>query len=261
MASRTVGSRTWKRGSNEPTPIRSSSAAGKLQPYSGRHVRAVDPDLHVVARAVRVDLEPAARSASGGWIVLPGAEHPPPPERVDDVAGAECHPGPSATVWTAASPSSPPGRIRASGPLRRQPNSPGNPRRRIPFDLRGLERERSLFGQQPRTASGSRTSRTSMEAGTGHSRTGCGSRVRRRSAGTHRSGPSPRATRSASRTPRSAARRSRSGRSASPTPLPASSRATARPAKLAPQISTSHSRSSRVRATPRLVALRGTASG
>ena len=32
VARRSVGSRTWKRGSNEPTPIRTSSPAGKLQP-------------------------------------------------------------------------------------------------------------------------------------------------------------------------------------------------------------------------------------
>ena len=31
-ASATVLSFTWKRGSNEPTPMRSSSRAGKLQP-------------------------------------------------------------------------------------------------------------------------------------------------------------------------------------------------------------------------------------
>src|SRR6202012_6149215 len=42
-------------------------------------------------------------------------------------------------------------------------------------------------------------------------------------------------------------------------PVAASSRATARPAKLAPQIRTSQSRSSGVRSAPRLVALTGIA--
>src|ERR1700694_2997411 len=40
-------------------------------------------------------------------------------------------------------------------------------------------------------------------------------------------------------------------------PVPASSRATARPAKLAPQISTAQSRASAVRSAPRFVARRG----
>ena len=145
-ASRTVGSRTWKRGSNEPTPIRSSPSAGKLQPYPAGHVAAVDPHLQIVAGAERVHLEPAREQRVGRLDVGPGPEHAAPAERVDDQRRADL-----AAVGVHV-----------------------DARRRGRLDLRGLELERRPARPAARTASGSRRSRTSTAGRSGRSRAGCG---------------------------------------------------------------------------------------
>ena len=85
-------------------------------------------------------------------------------------------------------------------------------------------------------------------------RAACGPPAGRTSGGASPSGRAPAATRWGSRRPTSGARRSRSGRAPiTRAPVPASSRATASPAKLAPQIRTSTSPDSGVRSEPRLV--------
>ena len=67
-ASSTVVSLTWKRGSNEPTPMRSSSPRGEAPAVAGRHVAAVDPDLQLVAGAPSgCTSRPRESGASGGW--------------------------------------------------------------------------------------------------------------------------------------------------------------------------------------------------
>ncbi len=58
--------------------------AGRERPaVSGRDVAAVDPDLEVVAAALRMDLE-AARKGRVRWLVPVGGEDSLPAERVDD---------------------------------------------------------------------------------------------------------------------------------------------------------------------------------
>ena len=83
-ASSSVVSRTWKRGSKEPTPIRSSSRGGEGPAVAGGDVAAVDPDLEVLAAAAGVDLEPARERRVGRLVAVAGGEHPAPAERVDD---------------------------------------------------------------------------------------------------------------------------------------------------------------------------------
>ena len=80
---------TWKRGSKEPIPIRSSSLGREGPAVAGGHVAAVDPDLHLLAGAAGVDLEPAGERRVGRLVAVAVGEDAPPPERVDDEAGGE----------------------------------------------------------------------------------------------------------------------------------------------------------------------------
>jgi hypothetical protein len=62
-------------------------AGGKAPAVAGRHVAAVDPDLHLVAGAPGVHLE-AARQGRVGRLVA-AAEQSPPAERVDHDRGGQ----------------------------------------------------------------------------------------------------------------------------------------------------------------------------
>ena len=140
-ARRTVGSLTWSRGSNEPTPTRSSSPAGNDQRVAGaaRSARSIHSSRSV-AGAVRVDLQAArqrARPAAGSLAAR--GEHAPPAERVDDQRRAQ---------------------VAAVGV--------DGVRRVAPVDLGRLELGRRAPARAAaRTARGSRRSRTSTAASSG----------------------------------------------------------------------------------------------
>ena len=61
---------TWKRGSKEPIPIRSSSRGREGPAVAGRDVAAVDPDLEVLAGAAGVHLEPARERRVGRLVAV-----------------------------------------------------------------------------------------------------------------------------------------------------------------------------------------------
>ena len=60
---------------------------GRERPaVAGGHVAAVDPDLHLLAGAAGMDLEPARERGVGRLVAVAVGEDPPPAERVDDEA-------------------------------------------------------------------------------------------------------------------------------------------------------------------------------
>ena len=134
-ASRTVGSLDVEAGIERADADPHLVGGREAPAVAGGHVGAVDPDLHVRRRAPGgCTSSPRESSASGGWIVVAGAEHAPPAERVDDQRRADL-----AAVGA--------GRVvRRCGRARRPWRS----------------RTRTRPGRRAaRTASGSRTSRTS----------------------------------------------------------------------------------------------------
>ena len=63
---------------------------GRKRPaVAGRDVAAVDPDLHLLATAARVDLEPARERGVRRLVDVAAGEHAPPAESVDDQRGGE----------------------------------------------------------------------------------------------------------------------------------------------------------------------------
>ena len=64
-------------------------AGGERPAVALRDVARVEPQLEVVAAAVRVDLEAAGEEGLGRLDVRAGAEDAPPAERVDDERGAQ----------------------------------------------------------------------------------------------------------------------------------------------------------------------------
>jgi hypothetical protein len=76
-------------GVERPDPDPLLLGGGEAPAVAGGHVVAVDPDLEVVAGALRVDLEPARERRVGGLVAAVGGEDPPPAERVDDQRGGE----------------------------------------------------------------------------------------------------------------------------------------------------------------------------
>ena len=188
--SRTVGSLTWSRGSNRPTPMRTSSRAGG----TSRSPRARSP-CGPTARAPRRGppgwtSSPRESSASGGCTLScsPSTRRQP---SASTISGARTSPR---SVW-----------IDVAG---------------APVDLGGLELRAgaALLPQQLAEASGSRRSRTSTadRPARGACRA-CGRAASRTSAGPNPRARGPAAIRWGRRTRRSwRSRRPRSGRAAGP---------------------------------------------
>ena len=64
-------------------------ARGEGPSVPGGHVAAVDPELHLLAAAAGVDLQPSRERGVGRLVAVAVGEDAPPPERVDDEAGGE----------------------------------------------------------------------------------------------------------------------------------------------------------------------------
>ena len=88
-ASRTVGSLTWSRGSNEPTPTRSSSPRGEAPRVAGAHVLA-DRATARGPRRCRAGGPPGRATAahSGGWIGLGAVERTRRQPSASTISGA-----------------------------------------------------------------------------------------------------------------------------------------------------------------------------
>ena len=214
--SRSVGCLTWivrvERADADPQLV----ARGERPAVAGVDVARVDPQLEVGAGAARDGPPGRARAAPrAAGRSSPGAEHPPPAERVDDQRRASRRRGrcarrrPVRPSTFAVSNSASPHCSHSSSHSCAVVERGERPRQRPA----GAARRRRVDDAASRTSAGS----------TPPAR-GCA------------------ATRWAPRTPRSAARRSRSGRArARARRVARSSRATASPANEAPQIRTSAS--------------------
>ena len=165
-ASRTVGSLTWKRGSNEPDADAQLLVGREAPAVAGGHVasgRSTAPGPRAAADGM--DLQPARQARLGRLDVVAGAEHAAPAEAVDDQRRAQVA---AVGVHDVARP---------------------------PVHLGGLERPRPAPARAAaRTACGSRRSRTSRAAASARCRGACARAARRRSAGARPPGPGRAAT-------------------------------------------------------------------
>jgi hypothetical protein len=113
------------------------AVGGEAPAVAGGHVGAVDPDLHVAAGAVGMDLEPAGQERIRWLDVLPGAEHATPAQGIDDQRRADVAAVGVDGLDTTALPEFGASRTRK-----------GIRASRFPVDLCRLEPERPLSGQQ-----------------------------------------------------------------------------------------------------------------
>ncbi len=230
-ARRTVDSLTWKRGSKDPTPTRTSSLGREAPAVAGRDVAAVDPDLEVFRVAARMDLEPPRQWRLGRGVGA-GAEHAAPTE------GSR----------RSRAPATPPDRFRRNAshlapvPSTAPPPPESKTRRRRARERSPSRTARRTARTAARKGSGSRRWRRSRGGACGSC--ACGVWITRSLKVCLIEASTPIAiSQSVGAAQAEVCRSPISYRSTTRTraPEPASSRATARPAKLAPQTRTSAS--------------------